>query len=255
MIELLDLDAEVLRSYLAEVTGWIHEQTGGTALRILDVGAGTGTGSLALAARFPDADVTAVDLSEPFLHRLLEKAAAQGVASRVHVVRADLDAGWPAGEPADLVWASMSLHHLADPDRVLGEILGHLAPGGHLAVAEMDGFPTFLPDGGPEARWRAELEADLVHTLPHLGADWGDRLRGAGFAVTAERPWAIEVTHPLPPGTGRYAELTLQRLRGGIESRAGAADLAALDALISGVRHRDDLVVRAARTVWLARRP
>jgi len=118
LAEMLDLDAEVLHEYLAEVTAWLRERAGGRTVRILDLGAGTGTGSLALAERFPEAEVLAMDMSAP-MHRLRDKARALGMADRIHTRQADLDAAWPAVEPVDLVWAAGSLHHLAAPDRVL----------------------------------------------------------------------------------------------------------------------------------------
>jgi hypothetical protein len=40
-----------------------------------------------------------------------------------------------------------------------------------------------------------------------------------------------------------------------VADRISADDLAALDTLIDGVVRRDDLRVRATRSVWLARRP
>lgn len=261
MVELLDLDGEVLRGCLTDVTTWIHERTGNGPRRILDVGAGTGTGALALAVSFPDARVTAVDISATFLDRLADKVAGLGLGDRVDTVAADLDAGWPTIAPVDLAWASLSLHHMADPDRVLKDVLATLRPGGYLAVAEMDSFPSFLPGGvgdGLEARCHAALGAELADELPHLGADWGVRLSRAGFAVEARRQFVVDLAPPVAAATGRYAQLTLQRLRGGVEGRVGADDLAALDALLGdgpgGVRHRADLTVRAARTVWLARR-
>ena len=49
------------------------------------------------------------------LARVDTKAQAAGVGDRVRTLVADLDAGWPDLAPIDLTWASMSLHHLADP--------------------------------------------------------------------------------------------------------------------------------------------
>jgi len=48
LAELLDLDAEVLHDYLSSVTGWVGGLAAGQPpRRILDLGCGTGTGSLA----------------------------------------------------------------------------------------------------------------------------------------------------------------------------------------------------------------
>ena len=95
MAELLDLDAEVLHSYLSEVTAWIDALAAEPPRRILDLGSGTGTGALALVWRFPGADIIAVDKSAPLLHHLSGKARAVGVAGRIRIVPADLDARRP----------------------------------------------------------------------------------------------------------------------------------------------------------------
>jgi SAM-dependent methyltransferase len=267
MAELLDLDAEVLHSYLSEVTAWIHELAADLpSRRILDLGSGTGTGTFALLQRFAGADVIALDISEQLLHHLRDKARVLGVADRVRTVQADLDAAWPAIDPVDLVWASSSLHHMADPDRVLAEVFAALRPAGLLAVVEMDSFPRFLPDDlglgrpGLEARCHAALAEGRAAELPHLGSDWGARLSQAGFTIEAERPFAIDLTPPLPASTGRYAEASLRRIRSSLDGRMSAGDLAALDTLLDsdgpdGVLQRDDLTVRTARTIWVARRP
>jgi SAM-dependent methyltransferase len=263
MVALLDLDAEVLHTYLDELTAWLRDLAADLPVhQILDLGCGTGAGTFALLRRFAQADVTAVDIAAPMLDRLMAKAGELGVTGRVRTVEADLDAGWPAVGTADLVWASASVHHLTEPDRVLTDILAALRPGGLLALAEMDSFPRFLPDdvgNGLEERCHAVLAPGRIEELPHFGADWGPRLTSAGFTIAAERTFTIDLTSP-PPAAGRYAQETLRRMRSGLDGKLGAADLAALDTLIDssgpdGVLHRTDLTVRAARTVWVARRP
>jgi SAM-dependent methyltransferase len=267
MAELLDLDAEVLHSYLSEVIAWVHELAADLPRRrILDLGSGTGTGALALVQSFAGADVIALDISAQLLDHLRNKARALGVADRIRTVQADLDAAWPAIDIVDLVWASSSLHHMADPDRVLTDVFAALHPGGLLAVAEMDSFPRFLPDDlglgrpGLEARCHAALAEGLAGELPHLGSDWGSRLTKAGFTIEAERTFTIDLTPPLPAAAGRYAQASLRRIRSSLNGRMSADDLAALDTLIDSegpdsVLRRDDLAVRTTRTVWVTRRP
>jgi release factor glutamine methyltransferase len=55
-----------------------------TAMRILDIGTGTGNIALALAAQLPRAVVEATDTSEKALDLALENAARVGLADRVH---------------------------------------------------------------------------------------------------------------------------------------------------------------------------
>jgi len=269
LTELLDLDGEVLADYLADVTAWIAATAQPPVSRIVDLGAGTGTGTFALLRAFPGARVTAVDLDPGRLHRLRERAGRLGLDDRVDVAAIDLDRPWPElrsliGGPADLTWASMSMHHLGDPDQALARILALLRPGGSLAVAETssdDSFPRFLPgDGALEDRVHAALTARHAEQVPELGSDWTTRLTAAGFTITAERQFAIALEAPLPPATGRYAQLTLDRLRTGLADQLDPADQQALAALVAdhgpaSVRHRDDLTVRATRLLWLARRP
>jgi SAM-dependent methyltransferase len=266
MAELLDLDAEVLHSYLSAVTAWIDALAAEPPHRILDLGSGTGAGALALVRRFPAADIIAVDKSAPLLHQLSGKARALGVAGRIRIVRADLDAAWPAIGSVDLAWASSSLHHMADPDRVLAEVFGAIRPGGLLAVAELGSFPCFLPDDfgigrpGLEARGHAALAEAVASEVPQLGSDWGPRLTKVGFTIEAERTFAIHLEPPLPAAAGRYAQASLRRIRPSLDGRMSADDLAALDTLIDSdgpdsVLRRDDLTVRTTRTVWAARRP
>jgi SAM-dependent methyltransferase len=259
LAELLDLDADVLHEYHHDVLTWVASLTLGLGRsRIIDLGAGTGTATLALARQLPDAEVIAVDVSESMLEHIRRKAQALGVADRVRTVQADLDQPWPAVGPADLVWAAASLHHMADPARALTQAFGALRPGGLFVVTEIGSFPRFLPDpagAALEERCHAALAAVRTEAGMHMDEDWGARLAEAGFTVEAERPFDIALQPPLPAAARRYALVSLQRARHGLDGHLPASDLAALDAALAGVHSRDDLTVRTARTVWLARRP
>lgn len=272
--EILDLDAEVLAGHTADITARLPVRT--APRHIVDLGCGTGTGTFALLARFPDAEVTAVDASVPHLQRLRERARELGLSDRVHTVRADLDADWPdlarpdlagpgCGRP-ELVWASASLHHMADPDRTLRAVRALLAPGGLFAVVELAGFPRFLPADAPEDRPGLEerCHAALAHHhaahLPHRGADWGPRLAAAGFTVEDERTLTVHVDGSRNEAVGRYALSGLERLRATAAAALAAEDLASLDRLLDtggpgSLLRREDLAVRTERTVWCARRP
>src|SRR5579863_1731767 len=203
--ELLDLDAEVLEPYWSEVTGRVRDQAAGRPVRrVLDLGCGTGNGALTLARRFPAADVIAVDQSGAFLARVRDKARALGLDGCVRTVETDLDEPWPAFGPVDVVWSSMALHHLADPDRALKQIFSLLPAGGLLAVAEVREQLRLLPDDlglgrpGLETRCRAALHERAAEVMPYLGADWGQLLTRAGFAGVSEHAFEIDLTSPLP---------------------------------------------------------
>lgn len=267
LAELLDLDGGVLHSELLEMIGWISRQAPGPAARVVDLGAGTGTGTIALAERFGAAEVSAVDKSEQMLARIRAKALDRGLAARVRTVQADLDQAWPGIEGVDLVWASNSLHEMADPDRVFHDALDALRPGGLLAVIEMDSPPRFLPEDigtglpGLETRYRAVLDRERQHSpdQPRLGPDWAPNLARVGFTLLAKRTFTIDLAAPRPGAVGRYTQAYLRRIRPAVKDQLSTADLTALDVLAGdgpgSARHRTDLVVRGSRTAWLARRP
>lgn len=256
LAEMLDLDAEVLHDYHRDLITWVGSLAPGTP-RIVDLGAGSGTGTLALARHLPQAEITAVDLDEEMLAHLRERAAEAGVAERVRTVPADLDQAWPELGPADLVWASASLHHMASPADVVRQVFGTLTPGGLFAIVELGSFPTFFADpaaAAVEDRYQAAAAAKRTEHGMHMDEDWGTRLTEAGFTVEAERRFEIDLRPPLPAAATRYAQVTLQRVRHGLEDRLSADDLAALDRLATDLDPAD-LHIRATRMVWLGRRP
>ncbi|WP_406461635.1 class I SAM-dependent methyltransferase [Streptomyces sp. NBC_00111] len=265
LVAVLDLDAEIFAPYLAAVTSGIAELARDRVSHVVDLGAGTGTGTFALLERFPDARVTAVDSSPAMLALLTERARAKGLGDRVRTLETDAGTGLAGITDADLVWASASLHHVDDPAAALAGVRAALRPGGIVAVAEMDGMPRFLPEDavvgrpGLEARCREALGAVDAEQVPHMGADWGTLLAEAGLTVEQEHTEPLELRAPLPAQAGTYAHLVLGRIRGALEGRADPADLDALSTLLDGgpgdVRHREDLVVRSTRQLWVARRP
>jgi SAM-dependent methyltransferase len=262
--EILDWDAEVLAEVNADIVAWLPLQT--APRQIVDLGCGTGAGTFALLDRFPEAHVTAVDASVEHLQRLRDKACARGVDTRVSTVQADLDdLSWPHLGAPDLVWASASLHHTADPDRALRQVHDVLAPGGLFAVVELAGFPRFLPESAPEdrpgveERCHAAMEGDLAAHMPHRGADWGPKLTAAGLTLDGERTIPVHIEASGRAGVGAYALAGLQRIRHRVAGLLSPEDLTALDRLLDvdgphSIVRRHDLAVRTERRVWAARR-
>ena len=271
MTDLLDLDVQVLPDYWTSALDWVRDQAAGAALaRMLDLGAGTGTAAIGLAGRFPQAQVTALDIEENSLRVLRERAAVYGLAPRVRALRADLDAGWPELSwpdpgPLDLTWASMSLHHLADPGAVLRDALAATADGGLIAVAEFPEPLRFLPHnlgtGAPgfEERVTAGLGRAHAELMPTLGSAWAPRLTEAGWRVTAEREFTIDLDRPDHPRAGAYARGWFTRLSAGLTDRLEPADQAVLAELLDdhgpqALLRRTDLHIRGSRIVTLARK-
>lgn len=256
LIEILDLDAEVLHEYVRELIGWVGREAADRP-HVVDLGAGSGTGSLALARELPGATVTAVDVSPEMLAHLRSRADAAGLGDRIRTVEADLDQPWPDVGPADVIWASASMHHMADPATALASVFGALRPGGLLVIAELDSFPRFLagtPDEDVELRCHAEAAKRRDEAGMHMHENWADRIGHAGFTSVTERHFDIDLRPPLPPAAARYAEVSLGRMRHTLDERLSPSDLAALDKIVADLPGRHDLSVRTERTIWLARR-
>ena len=283
--DLLELDAAVLHNYWSAALDWVRDEAADAPrARLLDLGAGTGTGAFGLAQRFPEAEVVALDISPVSADRVRAKSAALDLARRVRAVEADLDLGWPdLGWPAppasdappapaasdapvlDLTWASMSLHHMADPAQVLRDALAATRPGGLIAVAEFSQPLRFLPDdlgfGQPGFESRIAETLGHAHTelMPTLGSAWAPRLAEAGWHVVAERDFPIDLDPPSHPDAARYAGAWFARLSEGLADRLEPGDHATLTELLDENSHRSvlrraNLHIRGVRTVTLARR-
>ena len=164
-----------------------------TDMAALDYGAGTGLLTLALAPRLRR--VTAVDSSAGMLDVLASKAKAAGMAN-IDTLLADFakDPIFPG--PYDLIASAMTLHHVADVAALLREFLTLLAPGGHLALADLD-----AEDG------TFHETTDGIH---HFGFDrevFSKQLAAAGFIEiqfsTAARIARHSRTYPVFLATAR----------------------------------------------------
>ncbi|MFI6638293.1 bifunctional class I SAM-dependent methyltransferase/N-acetyltransferase [Streptomyces sp. NPDC050504] len=174
--------------------------------RVLDLGCGPGRAALLLAAE-AGADVTAVDLHEPFLDELRQAADARGLGAAVRTVRADMGELSPADFPDgsfDLVWAEGSAYNIGF-DTALASWRRLLAPGGSLMVSECV-WTTDEPSEEAREFWRghgslrpvAEVTAAAVAAGYHvLGAyeqpesDWDEY-----YVPLAERVGSADPTAP-----------------------------------------------------------
>jgi len=199
------------------------------------------------------------------LQHLAAKAASRGLADRLRTRVADLDDGWPDDlTDLDLVWASTSLHHVADPPARLVDVRTALAPGGALVLVEIDDAgpfqPTFLADDALETRIWDVVHADLAAAMPYHGADWGRLLVDAGFTVETDRLFDVRLAPPLPEAAMSLAQLSMRRLMewftAGDPGRLTPQDAAALTELAGdgpGSVAHCELAPRALRHVWVVR--
>ena len=166
--------------------------------RILDLGCGPGTETMALHEAFPEAEIHGLDLSGPFVRFAHAWAEDRGVA--MHFRQADAQrTGYPDGH-FDLIVSHILFHetwHDVLP-RILAEAQRILAPGGLLLNADVPYQPSVLPipkqvtndwqvRNNGEPFWTGFVDTDVLAAL-----------RTAGFAP-AEAFAGYE-----PLGAGQY---------------------------------------------------
>lgn len=254
MTRVLDLDAAVTGGYLDTATDIIASLIPDPTT-LVDLGSGTGTGTIALARRFPRARVIALDNSAELLARVADNAAAAGVGTRIETRHADLSAALPAGlTDIDVAWASSTLHHFADADALLRSTCTALRPGGLLAAIEIDNAPTFLPADAPEHLLERRLRAAMTANGWNAHPDWGPAITAAGFDLAETR--VIDADPTVGDDVlAEYAVAWYTHLRSGLSHALSADDRTDLDDLLTSLPHRHDLMVTARRIAWIARRP
>ncbi|EQD35001.1 Methyltransferase type 11 [mine drainage metagenome] len=101
----------------------------------LEYGCGTGLVGAQLAPRLRH--LLACDLSPGMLAVLDEKARAAGL-DNLHTRVLDLTREAPPAQRFDLIFSSMTLHHIPDVPALLRVFHGMLQPGGWAALADLD---------------------------------------------------------------------------------------------------------------------
>ena len=106
-----------------------------TGMSALDYGCGSGLLSFPLKDAL--GHITLKDTSAGMLAVVAEKIAGQGVTNMT-VRQTDLTADPLPDERYDLIYSSMTLHHIPDTAHILAVFHQLLNPGGHLCIADLD---------------------------------------------------------------------------------------------------------------------
>jgi SAM-dependent methyltransferase len=180
----------------------IRDGVAGSGPRWLELGAGEGAFTLALADLLGvGGDITAVDRDAGALRRAVAAVARRFPAATLALVPADFERGLPPG-PFDGVLAANSLHFVADRRPVLAAIASRLVGQGRLVVVEYDadrGNP-WVPHPFSFSTWREEAveagfrQPKLIHRVPSrfLGAIYGAVTVPAESRVLHSRPHGVD---------------------------------------------------------------
>ena len=264
---LAELGAEVLLAFVTDTAVQIAELRNADAppiRRIIDIGSGPGVGTCELARRFPEAQVIAVDSAVAMLERTTTRAIEQGLQAQITTLMADLPGGLDDLEPADVIWASMSLHHVGNEVEALRVLRGLLSPYGLIAVAEMAEPMHVLPDaldvGRPGlakridtagAKWFAQMRIDLTDSVPSL--DLALMFTSAGFEIISSQIIRQRLDSPLSDAARRLVLGDLQRVSGLLDDDDRATVAVLTDPTDPrSVMQRQDVFVEASRRLVIA---
>ena len=137
--------------------------------QILDVGCGNGIIMLAAAKHLTTGKATGIDIwvegsGDQSAQTLRQNAALEGVADRIDLQEVDARKMPFADASFDVIFASLSLHHMGSKDdrqRAASEMLRVLKPGGSILIYDI------LP-----------IANQVMHLLRDLGAGHVERLNG-----------------------------------------------------------------------------
>jgi trans-aconitate 2-methyltransferase len=123
--------------------------------RVADLGCGPANSTALLRARWPEAQIDAVD----FAPEMLADARKSGVDAQF--IQADI-ATWTPDEPYDVIYSNAALQWLPDHETLLPRLLSFVRPGGALAVQVPRNFDehchVLLRQSVADPRWRDELK-------------------------------------------------------------------------------------------------
>jgi len=152
---------------------------------IVDIGAGTGYITRALAQQKPGAKVLALDIEPLMIEEMHEQL---NNSARICPVLMEPNKIPMTDKRVDVLWMVNLFHELDEPDKMLYEIRRVLKPEGKLLIIDWDKHAESMEEGPPEHHRipREEIEAEV---------------KGAGFSVLDNKLYENHIALVASPNT------------------------------------------------------
>lgn len=174
--------------------------------RVLEVGCGTARNLIAVARRYPAAELYGFDISSEMLKTAEAHVERAGLDSRIHLAQGDataLDLSTSFGpEPFERVYCSYTLSMIPDWQGAIREGWKQVAPGGRLYIVDFGdqaGLPRWFRAG--LRRWLAEFHVEPRDGLPDFLAGFAKETGATAACTSLYRGYAVlaSVTKPAEP--------------------------------------------------------
>lgn len=159
---------------------------------ILEIGCGTGFLTKILAQKYPDAHITAIDISE----RMIEKC--QTKLPTVSFEKSDGETYSPS-QKFDLIVSNMTVQWFEDPANGIERFKDFLNPNGHLLYSTLgkDNFKEWKnvlknlnisSDFSPSPQYKFIIDEEKKNTMYHDGFDFIKNLKDMGAHHSSQKP-------------------------------------------------------------------
>jgi ubiquinone/menaquinone biosynthesis C-methylase UbiE len=183
--------------FLHGLDGWLHavpeisdRLTGPPPARVLDLGCGIGTSSIAIARAYPLVEVVGIDLDDASVAAARAAADAAGVADRVSFLTGSAAAVAGPDGSYDLVTIFEALHDMGDPAGTLRRARRLLADRGSVFIADARVQEEFTAPG--DLLERFNYGWSILHCVPATLAENPVEANGTVLRPTTVRRWAHE---------------------------------------------------------------
>ncbi len=180
-------DAETRRAI--EISGLAK----GRALKVADIGCGTGASTLVLANAL-DAQITAIDFLPEFLDRLHTRAVSAGLGERISTQAASMENLCFPAASLDAIWSEGAIYNMGF-ERGIQAWRPFLKPGGILAISEL----TWLTAERPaelEAHWLGQY-SEVATASAKMAVLERSGYAPMGYFVLPERCWLEGYYRPM----------------------------------------------------------
>lgn len=213
---------------------------------LLEVGSGVGAQSEILLRRFPQLELTCVELSKAQIEAAKQTLANVPWASNRYSINemdaSNLDFESNTFDGAFLCWV---LEHVPDPARVLAEVRRVLRPGARVVVNEVMNHTFFLEPYSPNVwkYWMAFNDFQFENAGdPFIGAKLGNLLTQVGYRSVKTQMIDVHLDNRMPEKRKQFIEFWSELL------------LSAKDQLLSAGSVDEETVEKASKELSLVRR-